>query len=92
MENKYTVQDLEYLLEKEILSLDDKSKPLIYQMREGKMKVYYAKRVQKYCYTIKGMGIEERDTAPEILNCIKGYLNNQTGKSVKHIFKTRKTQ
>ena len=49
---------LEKLFEQEILALNNKSKPLIYRLEEGKFKVGYNKRNKNFYYHIDGNGVE----------------------------------
>lgn len=93
MDFTYSNPGLETLLEQEILSLNERSKkPFIYQFEEGKLKVGYNKRTQKYYYDIDSMRVEEWDTAEEILACIKGFLWNQNDAIVNEILKIRKKE
>ena len=87
MEN--TKEALEKLFEQEILALNDKSKPLIYRLKEGKFKVGYNKRRKTFYYHIDGNGVEEWDAAQRILECMQGFVWNQSEDIVKAVLKSR---
>ena len=80
---------LEKLFEQEILALNCNHKPLIYRLEEGKFKVGYNKRTKLFYYHIDGNGVEEWGTAQRILECMQGFVWNQSEFIIKAILKSR---
>ena len=89
MTNENNLHDLESLLENEILSLTEKSKPLHYKFIEGKFTVGYNKRAKKFFYHLDGMAVEEFETKLELSNAIKGYLPSQNQEIIKSVLKSK---
>jgi hypothetical protein len=87
---KQTITYLQTIMEEEILQLNVKSKPLIYHLQEGKFKVGFNKKMNCFYYHLNGMPVEEWDTAAKILECMQGYLTNQSKATIQAFFKSRK--